>query len=357
MLQQSTVKDWQDSLDEKIYFSSKESFSSVAIPQLFKEISENDRQIIIRDFDDLGQRLLRFSATVDLDSRPEKNNLIVESILSYLNAIKFGYHDFIKLFKEEIIKNLNKDSEIKRIDDPHLNNQFIRFLKNKEQRDFLRKNKSIHEIGLNSFSKKGNWETYPINFKFYERFNSDYYEEIDKIKKLADRYKSIGCIKLYEGIAGTVKDLEDLYHDSYLGFNRITMSTAAIIMARMHKFDFFKFGDNYTITINNNLLKINLEKPKSAYCYKPKAYPCHELKSIISERTAKLIEHLENNPDLNGQATFDHFIVMVPTIDYGFSQDLVADKFFDLMLLKNESFTPILLGEKDGKCYFVSYFI
>ena len=67
-------------------------------------------------------------------------------------------------FREELIKTLNKDPELKRIDSPFNNNQFIRFIENKGQREELRKNKITHEIGLSTFSKKGNsYEAEPGN--------------------------------------------------------------------------------------------------------------------------------------------------------------------------------------------------
>ena len=188
-------------------------------------------------------------------------------------------------------------------------------------------------------------------------------EGLKVLKAVAEKYKIIGCNKLYEEIFSTIESLEDLYNDNYLGFHRITLSMAAIILARMHGYNVLKTDDEYHIVVDKKLLTIQQDDYRPSYYYKPKVYPLHELKSIVSDRTNNLINYLENNLDLLGQAAFDHLIVLMPSVCYGKKdvkqeeQELMSDKFLDIMLVGNKSFIPILLGEKDGKSYFISYFI
>jgi hypothetical protein len=363
MINHSAFIERQDSLDEVIYNNKLQSKESYSLVKLFKSFSSEETENIVSFFGDLGKRLKSFSTAVSENSIPCKNDLLVEAIQTYCYCNKAKMNNFLDIFKEEIIKNLNKDTEIKRIDNPFINNQFIRFIENKNQREELRKNKIMHEIGLSTFAKKGNWESYPVDFRFYERFNSDYFGEIERIKLLSEKYKNIGCNKLYEEISSTIESLEDLYNDNYLGFHRITLSMASIILARMHGYNVLKTDEEYHIVVDKKCLMIYQDDYRPSYYYKPKAYPLYELKTIVSERTNNLINYLENNSNLFGQAAFDHLIVLMPSVHFGKKDserqedELMSDKFLDIMLVGNKSFVPILLGEKDGKTYFISYFV
>ena len=295
MINHSVVIQRQDSLDQVIYQNSLRFEESYSLVKLFKSFTSEEAEDMVSFFGDLGKRIKAFSTAVSNEAIPPKNDLLVETIQAYCYARyanKSKMSHFLNIFQEEIIKNLNKDADIKKIDSPFLNNHFIRFIENKKQREELRKNKVMHEVGLSNFSKKGNWESYPLDFKFYERFNSDYFGEIERIKLLAEKYKIIGCNKLYEEIFSTIESLEDLYNDNYLGFHRITLSMAAIILARMHGYNVLKTDDEYHIVVDKKLLTIQQDDYRPSYYYKPKVYPLHELKSIVSDRTNNLINYL-----------------------------------------------------------------
>jgi hypothetical protein len=96
--------------------------------------------------------------------------------------------------------------------------------------------------------------------------------------------------------------------------------------------------------------------------------------------TCRLIEYLEEYPPLNGKPIFDHFLVLVPTPqphfwdakqgakDKGvkfsvnvdgktneFDDPLAAKIHLDVALVRAGVVTPVLLGERDGQCYFLSF--
>jgi hypothetical protein len=104
------------------------------------------------------------------------------------------------------------------------------------------------------------------------------------------------------------------------------------------------------------------------YHYDPKVYPFHELKEIASPEVMHTINMLEKFPEANDKPIFDHFGVIVPTIAYknkmfnnenGILQDYEnledATRDLDKIFIKKKFFYPIIVGEKDGKCFFICY--
>ena len=104
------------------------------------------------------------------------------------------------------------------------------------------------------------------------------------------------------------------------------------------------------------------------YQYEPKVYPFHELRDIASKEVLKTINLLENFPEANDKPIFDHFGVIVPSIMYknkifkneaGILQTFAnveeCNKELDKVLIKGNHFYPIIVGEKDGKCFFICY--
>ena len=99
----------------------------------------------------------------------------------------------------------------------------------------------------------------------------------------------------------------------------------------------------------------------------------------MTNNVRETISLLEAFPDAGGKPIFDHFGVIVPGISFpttkivnittlysfldergivqSYSTREEAIKSLDLILIKNEYFHGVLVGEKDGKCFFISYFI
>ena len=113
----------------------------------------------------------------------------------------------------------------------------------------------------------------------------------------------------------------------------------------------------------------------ASYFYEPKVYPFHELKDVASDEVNSVIKFLEHFPEANNKPIFDHFGVIVPSVNFptcssnnmfsirdengiiqSYSLRYEAIKSLDLILIKGKYFSPILVGEREGKCYFLSYF-
>jgi len=94
-----------------------------------------------------------------------------------------------------------------------------------------------------------------------------------------------------------------------------------------------------------------------------------------------IIKSLEAFHDMQDRPVFDHYWVICPSVDYphttydlsgagttkhylifndenkvqGFKSQEKAYNALDFMLTNNGSMNPVLLGEMNGKCYFISY--
>lgn len=333
-------------------------------------------------FGEFGVRLKHFSLLVNLDHKLcvlEENDYIDQILTTCEFMVEMDFDQLLDQIKKEIVSKVGKQPEFKRIGNPRINGQYIRFLGSRADRDDLRKNKIVHTVELSSFYKKSNWSwsAQPSDFSLYKRFDNSYQKELKKVRQKAEQYLQLGCKELYEGIAETIIDTEAVFNDSYLGFHRITMTNASVIAAKLHGYACHKLEINNSnpnqktfISASLNsfpnfpLVKYTVYSPNS-FMYKPRVYPYYEMQAVAPPQVTNLIEHLEDCAYLNG-AAFDHYMVLIPSIDYcketidiasENNQDIEVVKYLDMELIRKEHLVPILLGERDGKCYFLSYWV
>ena len=75
----------------------------------------------------------------------------------------------------------------------------------------------------------------------------------------------------------------------------------------------------------------------------------------------EVICHLENFPEAANKSVFDHYIVLIPSfavVEVGRRGELkpkTAPNYWEL--IKNGENTPLLIGEVNGKCYFICYYM
>lgn len=91
--------------------------------------------------------------------------------------------------------------------------------------------------------------------------------------------------------------------------------------------------------------------------YSPRSYPLHDFWPLASKKVKNIIELLESHPATGGRAIFDSYRVITPSFLLKFpgSHAQLSKKLTDFVLTISEIINPIIIGEKNGKCYFVSY--
>ena len=94
------------------------------------------------------------------------------------------------------------------------------------------------------------------------------------------------------------------------------------------------------------------------YC--PVVLPLHEV-AEKPEKIVEVINRLESFPEAANKPIFDHYIVLVPAfavVDLGRHGEIKSQDTPDYwQLIKKGECVPLLIGEKDGKCYFICYFM
>lgn len=370
----------------------------ISIPSFFVSLLESSDDLIEFSFGKLGLKLKSLFKTIDI-SHPE--------ILSFLDKISKDQKDFadkcfellklaeyaksnglLKIIPEigqQIIRaNLSKQM-LKELDAINNNRMYVRLLVDSDMRQQIRMTKRMQTIDLSLIYKKGDevWISLPDSFEKFLRFESAYKDEIEKAERKAQRYLQLGCSSLAKEINKSIEDFREHVNHSYFGFNRVTMTNASVILAKSLNFNFVAETDivhanygvlkkNGTITVPRNFFS-NFDLNSSDFHYEPRVYPYHELFDLASEDTKKTIEVLESFPEAGFKPIFDHFGIIVPSIKFphlkqklytfldengilqSYNEREDAIRSLDRMLIRENHFRPIILGERDGKCYFICY--
>lgn len=380
-------------------------------PQILRDIQDCEEQVAEIALGELGQRLKAFAQNVDLDHPCLPSGLFdSDHLKDYSNR----FSEFLKLAKyakesgmQECIPLLSKAATAKLprifrlIDDPRKNHQFVRGLKAKEDRNDARSCKRMRNIDLTHLYKNATetWSTIPTDFEMYSRFSKSYTEEIYKANLKVGQYLNLGCVEMGKKIEESIEDFRSRLEDNHYGFHLISISMASGILAKLHGFKYAEITNKITIPRNFFAGYIfdprKKNQPQSTFCnhgyYKtidvaaeervayrfgPRAYPLQEM-SEIPERVSNLVDFLESFPEANGKAIFDHYIVIMPSVDYpGKSNDdgtysmLDGDKQLkefekvenlhkelDSILINKKIILPALLASRNGKCYFICYWM
>lgn len=387
--------------------------SSTAKPHvLLAKILETDPDVIELALGKFGMKLRSFAQAIDLEHphvaqlfeeiMPEPGTL--ENLFELLQLAEFGKANKLTrvistlgskvICREKFCRNL-----LRTIDNPANNRWRIRLLKTRAERDQVRLHKHMQIIDLSSFFKKGDeiWVSQPNTFQNFIRYNTSYQEEISVAERKAQRYLNLGCKGLSENIQVAIDSFKVQVHEGYFNFNRVTMTNAAIILAKFigcrlvtsfgspseGDLKSFRisiprsvFGDyNFEVASGIYLSSTDtLRRYSDSYEYEPRVYSLNKLWHLASDEIKHLINHLEEFPEANGKAIFDNYAVLVPGPFYPRTASegqftirdcdgihLVYDTresaihSLDSIMLKNNIIPAVLLGEKDGKCFFISF--
>lgn len=389
----------------------KSSVDSFSVPVFFQTLINADDDLIYFALGELGQKLKSFIKSIDyhhpdimtfFDGSISDDHEFSQKCLELLKIGEFAKQQNLLKIVPDLGQHVFKESMsrqlIKQIVAPKNSRMYVRLLSDPQERSRIRATKKMQTIDLSSVFNKGEdfWQALPDNFLKFLRFDFAYKEDIENAEKKAARYEDLNCFSLAEEIRKSIKDFKEYMDQSYYGFNRITMTSAAVILAKSSGFDFvpnnceitvsrkffekFNFDSNALITCppkasrfsgKNVLIQNNL----SDFEYQPRIYPLHELYDIASEKTKKILYTLETFPDAGNKPIFDHFGIITPSLNFPLLKDKLytfldgngilqsyneredAIKSLDKILISKGYLHPIIIGERDGKCYFVCYFL
>ena len=282
-------------------------------------------------------------------------------------GMRYAQHLLSKAFLSKL------SPEIKRIDSPFKNQQHVRLLKHREDRDRMRLYKAVKPLSLAAFAKNSNriWDGVPDTFNLYIRNSDVYLSEVVKAEAKINRFKDLGCLESADLIAQDVETFVERFRETHYGFHKISITDAAIVLAKMHRGSMDQQG---LVTIPYSQIEPTLLRDEhstilhaiektSDVCYTPYIYPLHEFFCLSPPSISRCIDRLENALEAGGRAIFDHYLVVFPRVSLKYcfpdfiSEDVQSRMIFDFyrQAVIDYQLSPVLLGECDGKCYFIAY--
>lgn len=213
-----------------------------------------------------------------------------------------------------------------------------------------------------------------------------------------DDFNRLGCSSIANRFAKRQRVVAKMLEETYLGFVRVRMNVAAVVAARFHgcydvdgmgtlvwpmahfedRCPWLRSNRAYTVhpagggePTRHNVGQVAV--PGVASC-SVRAYPLHLWGGKLGDHTVAVLAKLEAFGPLGGRAAFDHFWVVAPSLDianvpmtlgnnycyadgdvircFKGQEEMVAS--LDAHLADVGLIRPVLLGEADGKCHFVT---
>ncbi len=366
----------------------------------FSSLKNCDRKLLSNVFGDIGTKIFDFIESIDLDHPDAKNcyeglfqdsnefSILLKEFLSVFEYIEKNNFSkvqdfFVSNIQDYLFKN---NKEISRIDIPEKNRCNVRLVADKNRCEKIRSQKKMQIVDLHGAYKKGMsyYNNHPDNFYKYLRFDNSLLSELKKMESKADRYDQLGCQVLADEIRKNLSAYQDHTRNTYYGFNRITMSSASIILARSCDFEMkidkpsCEFTpENFRINVHKSYLgnvKILSDYNIDYFEYEPVIYPINEVKGIMTANVRNVLNVLDNFPEAKNKTIFDFYGIIVPSIklicnqsSYAFVDSYGVERKhqiyneckidFDRHMIESGIFCPIIVAEKDHKCYFITYWL
>jgi hypothetical protein len=356
---------------------------------------------------EFGSKLKLFSELIDL-THPDLKEIYDGQLVGDEVGFSRDACDVLKLaafgsesgLSENVLENLRRvitknpyyQTISQWIDSPVSNQLHVRFVRDAGLRASIRRSKRHQVIGLSTLYKKGTtyWDLADDSFKMFFRNGSTYQRDIDEALGRKAHFVQYGLSSMAAEIQASIDEMTLKSRlNTYMGFNKISLSLAAIIVGKQCGYEFSEEG-NY---LSNSRNAIAYAKPSAFKDYAffddhlredsfwhdkleyyPRAHTFEELRPMASQEIVKLVEFLEAYPEIGGKPLFDHYRVLIPGLNYPntfqsepfhfkkkdgsvaeFASIQETQLELDKSLLREKAVIGILLGERDGDHYFISY--
>lgn len=360
---------------------------------ILKEISITDTTLISEALGNFGLKLKEFTQAIDLD-HPDIN-VIYNGVFTPNSSFSITLMEYLDVFKYIKKNNYAHLTEVihkvytklegysilnKNIDNPFKNQLHIRLVANHMDRVFIRTTKTASRVFLSYLNKKGMeiWEANPSSLVGFERNGTFYEEELKQVEKKIKLYSEHGLSSMAKEISNSLEFYREQIFDKCYGFNRVTLTNICVILAKMLSFSYAIRDKQFRITVPNSFfgeysknLKIGMLSSNIFWDYTPRIYPIYDLFEAIDCK--ELYDLLERYPEANNKAIFDNYWVLVPSIDINSNQyyednnyifdennekiyypnEKIRDRILDATLIKMGLLPYVIIGEKDGKSYFL----
>lgn len=345
-------------------------------------IQKKDHADIVMALGTVGESLICFSSLIDL-THPGLNKIFDGNLVSSLDESFSKYAcDALKIVSMRKDLNLSDGTiagirqvvqqhlyykSLNQIGDPGKTPIYTRFLQSNSIRNSIRAIKKQQAINIDSICRKGMvfWEDQPCNFSCFGRNKNRFQLDIDESVIREKHFSDHGLSAMSKEIAFAAQELKNkAQEDVYYGFNPITLNSVVFILAKLmgYQFEPAKLVEGYA---SEPLIKIptsmfvdcaapSYNNENTFWKYQPVCYSLFELRGDLLERIKPIIDFLDAFPESGYKPIFDHYRVVVPGIVY--ANEALKYKL-DMDMLEKRQLVGALLGETDGKHYFLSYLV
>lgn len=373
----------------------EETSSVREVTGILRSIQSYEKEEVLYAMDDFGGRLQEFAKHIDL-SHPDLPSIFAGQLVGTRDCtFSRDASDLLKMVTEGRKWKMSKNviDSLKRvikthdcykplktnIDDPQNNLQYVRFVKDELERRFCRSRKHSLPMPLVVLYKKTDefWSDVPEDFSLYMRGCSVCADDIKIAMKRKKHFDDHSLHSMADNIQNSIEEMKKFASEnSYCKFNRISLTMVAAIAAKMMGYVREPYSQIYSETrwvINaepecfGNYKFCDLSPEDQWFCdhmrYTPRLYTTWELP--IPPQMEELLSLLDAYPEMGCKPLFDHLRVFVPgaaypnTVSEFAPEDIVPKsvKETDIALMDKGLLIPVLLGERDGDHYFVSYWM
>jgi hypothetical protein len=368
----------------------------------FRKLDEDKiRQL----FGDVGRRVKLFVDQVEF-SHPDLMDFI--NLIPNINTFRSKVLEVLSNKEEGGREEINSvfQKVVRYFDRPK-----PRLLKDQSRRDTIRSDKKyVKHINLKNLYVSGEncFYTKPETFGSYVCQSEEWKNTLSLLKKQQIMFESRGLKEIATVYQKRSVKLEEEANDGVLGFHRLKPDDASLVLARYHNFRWndpqvmvmapFKYFDDKPFwqdekeIINEQRRYEDIDEMRRVeevkrwivfkekklnvvetigFQYQPRLYPLSMFKLPRPERVTKILSILETHPVL-----FDFLWVVVPSINIShpllykksenkwlirnidgkmevFDNDTDAAIALDYRLIQDNRLMPLLLAERDGKCYLI----
>jgi hypothetical protein len=365
---------------KQIYECSEESDFTYGLSSL-KEFASYSEDDVVGVLGSVGLLLRRFLSEVDLESpHPDLPQMMNSALASDFgkqcaDAMKLATwgaannvsEPFLQAIRQIVLGSKHVSFIQRQVDAPSRNLLRVRFVSGRSRRDAIRSVKMMQVVSLSELYRQGHdlWGQHPSEFDEYAWGHRSCEEAIQEGYKVVEHLRSMNLPAMTKEVESSIAAMEiDAGEKQYYGFNRITVVSAAIILAKLHGYEFaedflgYGKGDHrYNIRVPTSHFEgydFGFEDSNSVLEYWPKSYPFGALKGIANRRLSELVDFLEEFPPLSGKPLFDHYRVVLPGFNHRHCPERIT---LGMDLFEAKQTVGVLLGERDGEHYFIGYWM
>lgn len=314
--------------------------------KIFSKVAEVGPDFVASSFGAIGEKI--FSLFETLGNHPETDGFFFDdqdlNLRELFDVGAFakgrGMEAFISRLPE--IAEVFSSEKLRSARIPGRNSYAARLLR-KPMKDAARAVRRPQRLGSSSFIRfmERNWSCCPADFSRFRRNLCTPSPFSLKLEDAVRKFGEIGCPFL----ALASEDLLSRYHrpKTVCGYKRLSVMDACCIMAR-----------SMGLVVRERI--VAARSPSGWFRYSPFVVPLTFLD--VPERVLSCLQEAEFNSDLYFEAVFDHYLAVVPFLGDRLEWDLPGENNFpevaDFVSALREGAVPsVVLGERDGECYFL----